>query len=69
MTKFSIKISDKANEDFEEILHYTLAEYGEKDLEKYADKILNSFHTIKTLPFANKQVTINGNKFFFALCR
>jgi len=61
---YSLKITPKANEDFEDILHYTLSEYGELQMEKYVDKILNSFQSIKLQPLLGKQALINGKGFF-----
>jgi len=61
---YSLKITPKANEDFEDILHYTLSEYGELQMEKYVDKILNSFQSIKSQPLLGKQALINGKGFF-----
>ncbi|MBK7806587.1 MAG: type II toxin-antitoxin system RelE/ParE family toxin [Saprospiraceae bacterium] len=39
MKKYLLKITPKANEDIKDILHYTLSEYGELQMQKYADKI------------------------------
>jgi plasmid stabilization system protein ParE len=64
LKNYSLKITQIANEDFEDILHYTLTEYGELQMEKYADKILNSFQSIKTQPFLGKQALINGKGHF-----
>lgn len=55
MKKYLLKITPKANEDFKDILHYTLSEYGELQMQKYADKIWNSFQSIKSQPFLGKQ--------------
>lgn len=51
MKSYSFNIAIKANEDFEDILHYTLLEYGELQMQKYADRIWNSFQSIKSQPF------------------
>ncbi len=64
MKNYSLNIAIKANEDFEDILHYTLLEYGELQMQKYADKIWNSFQSIKSQPFLGKRVLINGKGHF-----
>lgn len=47
MKNYSLNITPLANKDFEDILHYTLSEYGELQMENYADKIWNAFQSIK----------------------
>lgn len=64
MKKYLLKITPKANEDFKDILHNTLSEYGELQMQKYADKIWNSFQSIKSQPFLGKQALINGKGHF-----
>lgn len=64
MKNYQLKITPKANEDFEDILHYTLSEYGELQMQKYADKIWDSFQSIKSQPFLGKRALINGKGHF-----
>jgi len=64
LKNYTLKITPIANEDFEGILHYTLSEYGELQMQKYADKILNFFQSIKSQPLLGKQALINNKRHF-----
>lgn len=64
MKSYTLKILPKANEDFEDILHYTLAEHGDFQMQKYADEIWNSFQFIKSKPLLGKKVLINQEGYF-----
>lgn len=43
--------SPKASRDIDDILHYTLLHWGQKQADKYADKLSNAFQILRGNPY------------------